>query len=268
MKKLLTILPLLAFFSCEKSTEANDPCIDENAINPDAYCYTLYDPVCGCDGVTYGNDCEAKANGVKEFTPGACNCTYPYSGVVMPQSEITDCGTMIQLDNGKIIEVVHLPAGAELSEGANVKLNYRAITTHASICGEDIVMADVFCVAQSSSCTPMTKPSFDYTVMDDEVTINEAKLIGDCLTINFSYGGGCSDHEFELRNLVLFCGTPPLPPAPLQFVHEANGDLCQAYITKEMSFDISPIRQPGVNSMPVVLMDYHGKYNANFTYSY
>lgn len=268
MKKLLTFLPLIVFLSCEKSEDISNICIDENAINPGAYCYTVYDPVCGCDGVTYGNDCEAINSGVTQYSSGACNCSYPYSGVVLSPSQIAECKAMIQLDNGNMLEVLQLPAGAELREGENVKLNYRAITTHTSACGEDVIMADVFCLSQAAPCTPMAEPSFDYTRMEDEVIINSAKLKGDCLTINFSYGGGCADHEFELRNVMFFCGTPPLPPTTLQFVHESNGDVCQAYFTKEMSFDISAIRQPGTNSIPIVLMDFHGKYSANFTYSY
>ena len=36
-------------------------------------CTMQYDPVCGCDEVTYGNACMARGAGVPTSTPGACD---------------------------------------------------------------------------------------------------------------------------------------------------------------------------------------------------
>ena len=37
-------------------------------------CPAIYALVCGSDGVTYGNDCYARNDGIKEWTLGECNC--------------------------------------------------------------------------------------------------------------------------------------------------------------------------------------------------
>jgi hypothetical protein len=46
--------------------------------SPDG-CDTIYDPVCGCDGVTYGNDCEAGLASMSVRSAGECPDTNPGS---------------------------------------------------------------------------------------------------------------------------------------------------------------------------------------------
>ena len=47
-------------------------CVDSSLINDSIVCYEIYSPVCGCDGVTYPNDCYADRLGVISYVTGEC----------------------------------------------------------------------------------------------------------------------------------------------------------------------------------------------------
>ncbi len=85
-KTLVFILALFtSFLSCEKSKNLPAPydcvtppsvqsgiCIDSNLIGNADECIEIYDPVCGCDGITYDNYCVADSLGITLYVAGEC----------------------------------------------------------------------------------------------------------------------------------------------------------------------------------------------------
>ena len=72
----LKLISFLAIFtiSCSSEDKIEDSCIDESIIDEFSVCIEIYQPVCGCDGITYPNSCYAATfNGVTSYINGACN---------------------------------------------------------------------------------------------------------------------------------------------------------------------------------------------------
>ena len=86
----------------------------------------------------------------------------------------------------------------------------------------------------SSSITTLNSPS-------DNIEINSLDINNDCLTINYS-ASGCSGDTWELS---LIDSETILESLPLQrrlILSLRNEEECEAFITRETSFDISGLQ--------------------------
>lgn len=65
----------IGLMACSGQTDMarNDQgCINNSQRNPDMECTMAYKPVCGCNGVTYSNQCSAVREGVTSYAWGEC----------------------------------------------------------------------------------------------------------------------------------------------------------------------------------------------------
>lgn len=76
MKKIILILIVGAMMGCEQKLvedlekDVGSDCIEKP--KPAVVCTAQYDPVCGCNGKTYGNACVADAMGIRVVYKGEC----------------------------------------------------------------------------------------------------------------------------------------------------------------------------------------------------
>lgn len=76
----------------------------------------------------------------------------------------------------------------------------------------------------------------------DPFDVGSVRIVGDVLIVEVRYGGGCAEHSFALLDTGI--ATKSIPPQHrLRLVHDAQGDTCEAYLTRELFFDISPLRK-------------------------
>jgi len=77
-------------------TSFSQNCIDCSLIDPNAICILIFDPVCGCDGVTYSNSCVAETQGgIVDYTSGEC-----------PTNPVNSCVNLAGLDFGSCLTIL------------------------------------------------------------------------------------------------------------------------------------------------------------------
>lgn len=85
---------------CGHAVVQGQGCVDPELINPDALCTLEYNPVCGCNGVTYDNSCIAiNFGGVTSYESGPCEGgpgpVFPDPCGSLPGDQLGDCDAVL-----------------------------------------------------------------------------------------------------------------------------------------------------------------------------
>ena len=75
----------------------------------------------------------------------------------------------------------------------------------------------------------------------DEYVLNSATITDDILNISASYSGGCEDHQLTLVVSDTFLESFPVQ-LHVSVAHNANNDTCEAWLTDNYRFDLTPIK--------------------------
>ena len=167
------------------------------------------------------------------------------TGMVIDYAGSGNCGFVIELDNGNRILPLYYPEGFTFAQGQRVHVEYVELSTTVSSCDRGIPADVVF--IEELNCTSYVDLYFSNydSLTRDPIFLHEAFVDEDCLQIKISYSGGCKQHTIDLARMhpwVPGCSTVPV----FEIRHNGNGDMCEAYFTREFRFDLSPLKAEGI----------------------
>lgn len=102
--------------------------------------------------------------------------------------------------------------------------------------------------------------SFDEVVASDPIDIFDARIEGDTLKVDIGHSGGCAEHGYALWTTRASTRSLPSQHSVL-LTHDANGDMCEAYLRRTLDFSLIPIRRlhQGEKSVVVLLSEFDGR---------
>jgi len=157
-------------------------------------------------------------------------------GMVVDYAGAGNCGIVIELENGARIQPLYYP-----KELINV----------VPSCDRGTPAEIVF--VEELNCAPYVDLYFSNydSLARDPIYIHEAFVDGNCLQIKVSYSGGCKTHTIDLARMHPWTASSSTVPT-FEIRHNANGDMCEAYFTKELRFDLTSLKLEGKKEFVLV----------------
>lgn len=190
--------------------------------------------------------------------------TFFETGIVVDYAGAGNCGFVIELDKGNRIQPLYYPEGFTFTHGQRVLIEYVELTNVVSGCDRGTACEVKY--AEELSCSAYVDLYFNNydSLARDPVYIHEAFVDDDCLQIKLSYSGGCQEHIIDLARMHPWTASSSTVPT-FEIRHNANGDLCEAYFTKEFRFDLKPLKLEGKTEFVLTAKLTNGKiYNKIF----
>jgi hypothetical protein len=165
-------------------------------------------------------------------------------GVVLDYAGASNCSYIIELENGARIQPLYYPDGFTFSQGQRVHVQYVELLNVVPSCDRGNPAEIIF--IEELNCAPYIDLNLNNidSLASDPIYIHEAFVDGNCLQIKLSYSGGCKQHTIDLARLPASESDNPNIPT-FEIRHNANGDMCEAYFTKELRFDLTTMKLEG-----------------------
>lgn len=194
--------------------------------------------------------------------------TFVETGVVVDYAGAGNCGFVIELDNGNRIQPLYYPKGFTFVNGQRVLVEYTELPNVVSGC--DRGAASDIKYVEELSCAPYIDLYFENydSLARDPIFMHDAFVDGDCLYIKLSYSGGCQEHTIDLARMhPWYTGSTNIPTFEIR--HNSNGDVCEAYFTKEFRYNLTPLKLEGKKEFVLTAKLTNGEvYNKIFELNY